>query len=47
MNQSGERHLEDFEVGQTLASGRPRIDGEWALAIGAEFNPLPFHIDRS
>ena len=47
MNQSGERYLEDFAVGQTFVSGRLRIDGERALAFAAEFDPQPFHLDEA
>jgi acyl dehydratase len=47
MNQSGERYLEDFEVGQTFGSGRLRIDGERARAFAAEFDPQPFHLDEA
>jgi acyl dehydratase len=47
MNQVSERYLEDFAVGQTFGSGRPRIDGERALAFAAEFDPLPFHLDEA
>jgi acyl dehydratase len=44
MNQSSERYLEDFEVGQTFGSGWLRIDGERARAFAAEFDPQPFHL---
>src|ERR1700722_20994113 len=47
MNQSNERYLEDFAVGQTFGSGRLRIDGERALAFAAEFDPQPFHLDEA
>src|ERR1700733_14629219 len=47
MNQSSERYLEDFAVGQTFVSGRLRIDGERALAFAAEFDPQPFHLDET
>jgi acyl dehydratase len=47
MNRMGEHYLEDFAVGQTFGSGRPRIDGERALAFAAEFDPLPFHLDEA
>jgi acyl dehydratase len=47
MNQSSERYLEDFAVGQTFVSGRLRIDGERALAFAAEFDPQPFHLDEA
>jgi acyl dehydratase len=47
MNQSGERYLEDFAVGQTFVSGRLRIDGERAVAFAAEFDPQPFHLDEA
>src|SRR5271156_1758553 len=47
MNQSSERHLEDFEVGQTFGTGRLRIDGERARAFAAEFDPQPFHLDEA
>jgi acyl dehydratase len=47
MNQSSERYLEDFAVGQTFSSGRLRIDGERARAFAAEFDPQPFHLDEA
>lgn len=47
MNESGERYLEDFAVGQTSGSGRTRIDGDRALAFAAEFDPQPFHLDEA
>ena len=47
MDQSNERYLEDFAVGQTFGSGRLRIDGERALAFAAEFDPQPFHLDEA
>jgi acyl dehydratase len=47
MNESGERYLEDFAVGQTFGSGRTRIDGDRALAFAAEFDPQPFHLDEA
>jgi acyl dehydratase len=47
VNQSSERYLEDFAVGQTFGSGRRRIDGERALAFAAEFDPQPFHLDET
>jgi acyl dehydratase len=47
MNESGERYLEAFAVGQTFGSGRTRIDGDRALAFAAEFDPQPFHLDEA
>jgi acyl dehydratase len=47
MNQSSERYLEDFAVGQKFGSGRLRVDGERALAFAAEFDPQPFHLDEA
>jgi acyl dehydratase len=47
MDQSSERYLEDFAVGQTFGSGRRRVDGERALAFAAEFDPQPFHLDAA
>jgi acyl dehydratase len=47
MNQSSERYLEDFAVGQTFGSGRLRIAGERGLAFAAEFDPQPFHLDEA
>ena len=47
MDQSSERYLEDFSVGQTFGSGRRRVDGERALAFAAEFDPQPFHLDEA
>jgi hypothetical protein len=43
MNRLSERCLEDFAVGQTFGSGRPRIDRDRALAFSAELDPHPFH----
>ena len=47
MNQSSERYLEDFAVGQRFVSGPLRIDGERALAFAAEFDPQLFHLDEA
>jgi acyl dehydratase len=47
MDQSSERYLEDFAVGQIFRSGRLRVDGERALAFAAEFDPQPFHLDEA
>ena len=47
MDQSSERYLEDFSVGQTFGSGRRRVDGERGLAFAAEFDPQPFHLDEA
>jgi acyl dehydratase len=47
MNQSSERYLEDFAVGQRFVSGPLRIDGERALAFAAEFDPQPFHLNEA
>jgi hypothetical protein len=46
MNQLSERCLEEFAVGQTFGSGRPRIDEDRALAFAAELDPHPFHLDE-
>ena len=40
MNESRQRYLEDFAVGQTFGSRRLRIDGDRALAFAAEFDRL-------
>jgi acyl dehydratase len=47
MNESTERYLEDFAVGQRFDSGRVRIDRERALAFAAEFDPQPFHLSEA
>src|SRR6267378_2960338 len=47
MNESRQRYLEDFAVGQTFGSRRLRIDGDRALAFAAEFDPQPFHLDEA
>jgi acyl dehydratase len=47
MDQSSERYLENFAVGQTFGSGRLSVDGERALAFAAEFDPQPFHLDEA
>jgi len=47
MNQLSERCLEDFAVGQTFGSGRPRIDEDPALAFAAELDPHSFHLDEA
>ncbi len=39
-----ERYLEDFAVGQTFGSDRPRIDEERIRSFAAEFDPQPFHL---
>jgi acyl dehydratase len=41
-----ERYLEDFEVGQTFASGRIRVDADRIKRFAAEFDPQPFHLDE-
>jgi acyl dehydratase len=40
------RYLEDFAVGQTLGSGRVRVDKERIKRFAAEFDPQPFHLDE-
>jgi acyl dehydratase len=49
MNHLSERCLEDFPVGQTFGSGRPRIDEDRALAFSAELDPHPhpFHLEEA
>src|SRR5580693_4874395 len=48
MNQSCERYLEDFAVGQTFGSMRRLpIDKERTFAFAAEFDPQPFHLDEA
>jgi len=42
-----ERYLEDYAVGQTLTSGRMRVDKERIKAFAAEFDPQPFHLDEA
>jgi acyl dehydratase len=46
MNQLSGRCPEDFAVGQTFGSGRPRIDEDRALAFVAELDPYP-HLDEA
>jgi acyl dehydratase len=41
-----ERYLEDFEPGQSFASGRIRIDADRIKSFAAEFDPQPFHLDE-
>ncbi len=41
-----ERHLEDFQAGQTFRSGRIGIDAEGIKRFAAEFDPQPFHLDE-
>ena len=41
-----ERYLEDFEVGQSFASGRIRVDADRIERFAAEFDPQPFHLDE-
>ena len=41
-----ERHLEDFETGQTFRSGRIRVDADRLKSFAAEFDPQPFHLDE-
>jgi acyl dehydratase len=45
MNHLSERCLDDFAVGQTFGSGRPRIDEDRALAFAAELDPHLFHLE--
>ena len=40
------RYLEDFTVGQTLGSGRVRVDKDRIKIFAAEFDPKPFHLDE-
>src|SRR5207247_4016508 len=40
------RFREDFSVGQTLRSGRVRIDKERIRTFGADFDPQAFHLDE-
>ena len=47
MDQSSERYLEDFAVGQFFRSGRLRVDGDRALAFAAEFDPQRFHLNEA
>jgi acyl dehydratase len=47
MNHLSKRCLEDFAVGQTFGSGRPRIDENRALAFSAELDPHPFHLEEA
>lgn len=42
-----ERYLEDFEPGQTFASGRIRIEADHIKRFAAEFDPQPFHLDEA
>jgi len=41
-----ERYLEDFEPGQTFASGRISVDADRIKTFAAEFDPQPFHLDE-
>lgn len=41
-----ERHLEDFEPGQTFRSASTRIDADRIKRFAAEFDPQPFHLDE-
>ena len=43
----GQRHLEDFAVGQTFGSARLTIDKERIMSFAAEFDPQPFHLDEA
>ena len=47
MNRLSEHCLEDFAVGRTFGSGRPRIDEDRAPAFSAEFGPHPFHLQEA
>jgi acyl dehydratase len=40
------RYLEDFAVGQTVGSGRLRIDRRRIETFAAEFDPQLFHLDE-
>ena len=39
-----ERHLEDYEVGQTYGSGVARVEADRMKAFAREFDPQPFHL---
>jgi len=43
----GQRHLEDFAVGQTFGSARLTMDKERIRSFAAEFDPQPFHLDEA
>src|ERR1700689_474488 len=47
MSQLSERYLEDFAVGQMFRTGALRVEREQAFAFAAEFDPQPFHLDKS
>jgi acyl dehydratase len=40
-------YLEDLYVGQRFTSGTYRMDEERIKAFAAEFDPQPFHLDRT
>jgi hypothetical protein len=40
------RYLEDFATGQTLGSGRLRVNRERIKTFAAEFDPQPCHLDE-
>lgn len=40
-----EHYLEDFAVGQTFGSGRPRVEPDQIMRFAADFDPQPFHLD--
>ena len=39
------RYLEDFAVGQSLGSGRLKVEAAAIKSFAAEFDPQPFHLD--
>ena len=40
------RYFDDFEIGQSFASGTLRVDKEQIKRFASEFDPQPFHVDE-
>jgi len=40
------RYFDDFQIGQSFASGKLRVDKEQIKRFASEFDPQPFHVDE-
>jgi len=40
------RYFDDFQIGQSFASGTLRVDKEQIKRFASEFDPQPFHVDE-
>ena len=41
------RYFDDFQIGQSFASGTLRVDKEQIKRFASEFDPQPFHVDEA